>query len=227
MKYCIAYILLHCLHLGRDWLSTQSAVAGGDFYEWICAVRDASFAIQETHLSRLTEIDYRRGLIMRLWLRTCLICLTKSKAQGPSVFLYYLPSQLKHVYAIKIPDCVFVKHTCNNNENVGMPLSTWKKGSTNEKSQDTNSELSCWIAKWHLDSSWASIYYMCSMLYQNSVNLWRARLLLYIVYFTWVVIGCQLDLLLLGDFYEWICTVHATSSASQETHSSKVYRIWL
>ncbi len=70
------------------------------------------------------------------------------------------------------------------------------------------------------------------VLYQNSVNLWRARLLLYTAYFaalyalgSWLAVNriCYCW----GDFYEWICTVRDTSSASQETHSSKVYRIWL
>ncbi len=49
---------------------------------------------------------------------------------------------------------------------------------------------------------------------------------IYCVAHTWVVNGCRHDLLLLGwpCFYEWICTVHVRdpSSASQETHSSKV-----
>ncbi len=72
----------------------------------------------------------------------------------------------------------------------------------------------------------------CEELYQNSVNLWWARVLLYIAYFTALhALGSWLAVNAIcccwGNFYEWICTVRDASSASQGTHSSKVYRIWL
>ena len=52
------------LHLGCDWLSTWSAVAGAT-YEWICTVRDASSASQERHSSKywFTEIDYHGKML--------------------------------------------------------------------------------------------------------------------------------------------------------------------
>ncbi len=69
-------------------------------------------------------------------------------------------------------------------------------------------------------------------LYQNSVNLWRAQLLLYIAYFTalhalglWLAVNAICSCW--GDFYDWLCAVRDASYAFQETHSSKVYRIWL
>ncbi len=53
--------------------------------------------------------------------------------------------------------------------------------------------------------------------------------LLYIVYFTALhTLGSWLAVNVICyywvDFYEWICAVRDASSASQETHSSKVYR---
>ncbi len=70
------------------------------------------------------------------------------------------------------------------------------------------------------------------LLYWNNVNLWRAWLLLNIAYFTalhalglWLAVNkiccCW------GGFHEWICAVCYASSASQESHSSKVYMVWL
>ncbi len=69
-------------------------------------------------------------------------------------------------------------------------------------------------------------------LYQNSENLWRARLLFYIAYFNVLhALGAWLAVNAIcccwGDFNEWICAVHDASSTSQEMHLSKVYRIWL
>ncbi len=63
-------------------------------------------------------------------------------------------------------------------------------------------------------------------LYQNSVNLWRAWLLLYIVHITALhALGSWLAVNAIcccwGGFFEWICSVRGASSASQETHSSK------
>ena len=81
----------------------------------------------------------------------------------------------------------------------------------------TSTSQSCSTSRWSLYSS----------LYQNSVNHWRARLLLNIAYFTalhavgsWLAINA-----ICRCFYGWICAVCDSSSASQEMHSSKVYRI--
>ncbi len=50
------------------------------------------------------------------------------------------------------------------------------------------------LLNWRVHTLPCLIFALKKPLYQNSVNLWRARLLLSI----WVVIGCQRDLLLLG-----------------------------
>ncbi len=91
--------------------------------------------------------------------------------------------------------------------------------------------LSCHMKGNITENAVYTCVFLC-MLYQNSVNLWRARLLLYIVYFTALhTLGSWLAVNAIcccwGDFYEWVCALHDASSASQETHSSKVYRIWL
>ncbi len=60
------------------------------------------------------------------------------------------------------------------------------------------------------------------VLYQNSVNLWRARLLLYIAYFTALhALGSWLAVDAIcccwGEFYKWSCSVRNASSAKRRT----------
>ena len=73
---------------------------------------------------------------------------------------------------------------------------------------------------------------VCVCIIKLSKPLTIATFILHIAYFTALhALGTWLAVNAIcccwGDFYEWICAVHDASSTAQETHSSKVYRIWL
>ncbi len=106
-------------------------------------------------------------------------------------------------------------------------LTSWSSKRQHEKVKTTKSDYHIWCKLWSLLDFIAvsSPPYKQSVIPEFSQPSTSATFTLHHIFYcvarTWVVIGCQHDLLLLGR----VCAVRDASSAFQKTHSSKVYWI--
>ena len=72
--YSTSYILLCCMHLGRDWLSTRSAVHGATFLNEFAPYTMQAPPLKRPTQQRFTEFDYKvmnvRGMMGQgIWIK--------------------------------------------------------------------------------------------------------------------------------------------------------------
>ena len=118
-----SHTLLCCTHLGCDWRSTWSAVnCWGDFYEWICALCDASSAWRLKRGTRQSKV-YRNWLTYDKYQAHWLLCEEKSvsllRIRGYIHFYMinccqYWGVTVTSVRTLSIAEIVVLKDPCSN-----------------------------------------------------------------------------------------------------------------